>query len=263
MYKNPLHPSSLRAGTWAGLPGRGSNKKKREGDHLGSCSSARRKSWAVVYLTGIHSVRRGRRRQPWRRSSSDSSNKKEAPREGPAGVLAEAYSERQKLFEEGRTWTSWWQQSQSPCSATTQTTQSPWPPSATWTAPSQQCVGWVWGGGGITGKLTKDFLRKSMTPASPGDVLYQGICISATHSSKESRGMISNRPGTPLRRPECYSPARPSTTCWAVKPHTARSREWAREPGQAPAQAPRFCPISIWLSPNTILHISLGLLPQK
>ena len=26
---------------------------------------------------------------------------------GATGVLAEAYSERQKLFEEGRTWTSW------------------------------------------------------------------------------------------------------------------------------------------------------------
>ena len=26
---------------------------------------------------------------------------------GATGVLAEAYSERQKLFEEGRTWTCW------------------------------------------------------------------------------------------------------------------------------------------------------------
>ena len=59
-------------------------------------------------------------------------------------------------------------------------------------------------------KLTKAFPVKSMTPAIPGD-LSQGICICATHSSKESRGIISNRPGTTLRRPECYSPARPST----------------------------------------------------
>ena len=65
----------------------------------------------------------------------------------------------------------------------------------------------------MTEKLTKAFPRKSMTPAIPGDLLSQGICIHATHSSKESRGIISNRPRTPLRMPECYSPARPSTTC--------------------------------------------------
>ena len=59
-------------------------------------------------------------------------------------------------------------------------------------------------------KLTKAFPRKPMTPAIPGD-LSQGICISATHSSKQSRGIISNRPRTQLRMPECYSPARPST----------------------------------------------------
>ena len=29
-----------------------------------------------------------------------------------------------------------------------------------------------------------------MTPASPGDVLDQGICIHATHSSKESRNHL-------------------------------------------------------------------------
>ena len=101
MYKNPLHPSSLRAGTWAGLPGRGGNKKRREGDHLGLCSSPTRKSWAVVYLTGVHSVRRGRRRQPWRRSSSNSSRTEEAPRGGPRVYLQRHIARERSCLRRG------------------------------------------------------------------------------------------------------------------------------------------------------------------
>ena len=42
----------------------------------------------------------------------------------------------------------------------------------------------------MTEKLTKAFPRKSMTPAIPGDLFSQGICIHAAHSSIESRNHL-------------------------------------------------------------------------
>ena len=92
-------PHLVGVGTRAGLSGRGGNRKKRDGHHLGSCPAPTRKSCALPYLTGFQNGMGRGRMQPWRRSSSDSSRTEEAPRVGP-----EEYLQRSTAREREAVW---------------------------------------------------------------------------------------------------------------------------------------------------------------
>ena len=100
--------------------------------------------------------------------------------------------------------------------------------------------GWVWPEEevGPTEKLSKPSPGSPRAPCYPsGSALSGHLHPCCTQSQWVNKNHLQ-QDRDPPRRPEYYSPARPSTAGWTVKCHTVHSREWAWEPGRPLSSQP-------------------------